>query len=124
MTRSASLTVRLPGASTAPATRTRTCFQTGAVKQSRKADNQVTRTGGTSTAPAAAGERCVVIASVESSRAGSARVLDRSPPHADPAPQPTRRRHEFAEKPIMRHGKRHYLPVVALPPPDQIAESR
>src|SRR5512134_1558092 len=72
MTRSASLTVRLPGASTAPATRTRTCFQTGAVKQSRKADNQVARTGGTSTAPAAAGERCVLIASVESSRGGRA----------------------------------------------------
>src|SRR4249920_490509 len=108
MTRSASLTVRLPGASTAPATRTRTCFQTGAVKQSRKAVNQVASTGGATAGPAA-GERCVVIASVESSRAGSARVLDRPPPiHADAAAQPTRRQ-EFAEKPIMRHGNRHRL---------------
>src|SRR4249919_3579216 len=109
MTRSASLTVRLPGASTAPATRTRTCFQTGAVKQSRKAVNQVASTGGATAGPAA-GERCVVIASVESSRAGSARVLDRpSPTHDDDATQLTRRRHESAQKPIMWHGARHHL---------------
>src|SRR5512134_2996925 len=118
MTRSASLTVRLPGASTAPATRTRTCFQTGAVKQSRKADNQVARTGGASAGPAAAGERCVVIASVESSRTRSARVLDRSPPtHTDAAAQPTRRREEFAEKPIVRHGHQHHLRSSRCPRP-------
>src|SRR4029077_3118663 len=47
MTRSTWVTVRLPGASTAPATRTRMRFQTGAVKQGRKTDSQVARIGGT-----------------------------------------------------------------------------
>src|SRR4249920_634813 len=119
MTRSASLTVRLPGASTAPATRTRTCFQTGAVKQSRKAVNQVASTGGATAGPAA-GERCVVIASVESSRAGSARVLDRPPPiHADSAAQPTRRQ-EFRRE--ANHAARQPTssPVVALPRPTKL----
>src|SRR5512143_1065140 len=111
MTRSASLTVRLRGASTAPATRTRTCFQTGAVKQARKMDNHVASTGGTRAGPAAAGVRCIVIASVESSRAGSARPLDRSPPpHADAEAHRTHRRYKFAEQPITWHGdRRHHL---------------
>jgi hypothetical protein len=40
------LTVRLPGASTAPATSTRTRDQTGAEKQPRKGDSQPVSTGG------------------------------------------------------------------------------
>src|SRR4029077_9741309 len=47
MTRSTWVTVRLPGASTAPATRTRMRFQTGAVKQGRNTDSHVSRIGGT-----------------------------------------------------------------------------
>src|ERR1700758_2312144 len=47
MTRSTWVTVRLPGASTAPATRTRMRFQTGAVKQGRNTDSQVASIGGT-----------------------------------------------------------------------------
>ena len=43
MTRSAWVTVRLPGARTAPATRTRTRFHTGAVKQDRNTDSQAGR---------------------------------------------------------------------------------
>jgi hypothetical protein len=46
MTRSAFVTVRLPGASTAPATRTTTRSQTGAVKQGRNTDSQLARIGG------------------------------------------------------------------------------
>ena len=76
MSRSAWVTVRLPGANTAPATRTRTRFQTGAVKQGRNTDSQPSRAGGTrcgSDAVAAAG-RFDAIAVVESGRPDSARV--------------------------------------------------
>src|SRR3954452_13485163 len=46
MTRKAAVTVRLPGASTAPITRTSTCSQTGAVKQARNGCIQArTKTG-------------------------------------------------------------------------------
>src|SRR2546421_6767660 len=79
MTRSAWLTVRLPGASTAPATSTRTWFQTGAVKQSRKADSQAVRTCGVRFASLAADlvrVRWVDIAFVESNHVRAARVLN------------------------------------------------
>ena len=123
MTRSASLTVRLPGASTAPATRTRTCFQTGAVKQSRKADNQVASTGGATAGPAA-GERCVVIASVNQvAPAAQESSIDRR------QPMPTRplsppaggtsspRSQSCGTATDIVSGRR-------AAPPDQIAESR
>src|SRR2546423_11842728 len=77
MTRSAWLTVRLPGASTAPATSTRTWFQTGAVKQSLKADSQAVRTCGVRFASLAADlvrVRWVDIAFVESNHVRAARV--------------------------------------------------
>jgi hypothetical protein len=46
MTRKAAVTVRLPGASTAPRTRTSTCCHTGAVKQARNGCIQArTKTG-------------------------------------------------------------------------------
>ncbi len=44
MTRNAWATVRLPGARTAPATRIRTCRQTGAAKHGRKIDSHAART--------------------------------------------------------------------------------
>ena len=47
MTRSAWVTVRLPGARTAPPTSTRIWFQTGAVKHGRKTASQDTRIVGT-----------------------------------------------------------------------------
>jgi len=46
ITRNICVTVRLPGASTAPATRTSTWFQTGAVKHGRNTASQAARTGG------------------------------------------------------------------------------
>src|SRR5512133_323482 len=79
MTRSAWLTVRLPGASTAPATSTRTWFQTGAVKQSRKPDSQTVRTCGVRFASLAADlvrVRWVDIAFVESNHVRAARLPD------------------------------------------------
>src|SRR5450759_3201442 len=82
MMRKAALTVRLPGASTAPATRTSTWSQTGAVKNPRKAAISGTKAGGTK--PAAAGEgeaeRCFVIASVESNRAAPATITPPASP--------------------------------------------
>src|SRR6187431_836749 len=77
MTRNAWLTVRLPGASTAPATSTSTWFQTGAVKQPRKADSQTVRTCGVRFASLAADlirVRGVDIAFVESNHVRAARV--------------------------------------------------
>jgi hypothetical protein len=47
MTRSTWVTVRLPGASTAPATRTSTRFHAGAVKQERNTDSHATKAGET-----------------------------------------------------------------------------
>jgi hypothetical protein len=73
MTRSVWVTVRLPGASTAPATRTRTRFQTGLVKQEWNTDSQLAKTGGGSHAVAARG-RFDAILGVESSRTAFARV--------------------------------------------------
>jgi hypothetical protein len=82
MTRSAWVTARLPGASTAPATRTRTRFHTGAVKQQRNADSQAARAGGIrcGSDAVAVHRRFGAIPGVESSRAGAARVCRRYPP--------------------------------------------
>src|ERR1700712_4225688 len=74
MTRSAWVTVRLPGARTAPATSTRIWFQTGAVKHGRKTASQDTRIGGTVGWAVADSMRFCVIESVESSRPHCARV--------------------------------------------------
>src|SRR5271166_2609638 len=68
MTRSARVTVRLPGAKTAPATSTKMWFQTGVVKHGRKIASQDIRivgTGGRATADSVGSD---VIAAVESSR--------------------------------------------------------
>src|ERR1700728_2582752 len=96
MTRSTWVTVRLPGASTAPATRTRMRFQTGAVKQGRNTDSQVARIGGTrcgSGAIAAPGW-CDAITVVES------RWLPRRKNACHPP------RHSSAERFILRHHDR------------------
>src|SRR5271166_5676766 len=76
MTRNAWVTVRFPGASTAPATNTRMRFQTGAVKQGRNTDSQVASIGGTSCASVAAAVvgRFGFIPVVESSRSVLTRV--------------------------------------------------
>src|SRR5947209_14503704 len=74
MTRSAWVTVRLPGARTAPATSTRIWFQTGAVKHGRKTASDDTRIGGTVGWAVADSMRVWVIESVESSRPHGARV--------------------------------------------------
>src|SRR5271165_238050 len=73
MTRNAWVTVRLPGASTAPATRIRTCRQTGAVKQGRNTDSQAAKTGG-GTGTVAVPGRFACIAVLESTPARAARV--------------------------------------------------
>ena len=76
MTRNARVTVRLPGASTAPATRTRTLSQTGAVKLGRNTASQAARIGGTNRRLGAARpRRFAALAVVESGRTDSARVL-------------------------------------------------
>src|ERR1700722_3644652 len=82
MTRSAWVTVRLPGANTAPATKTRTRFHTGAVKQERNADSQAARAGAIrcGSDAVAARRRFGAIPVVESSRADTARVCRRHPP--------------------------------------------
>src|SRR5271166_3911288 len=76
MTRNAWVTVRFPGASTAPATNTRMRFQTGAVKQGRNTDSQVASIGGTRCASVAAAVvgRFGFIPGVESSRTVLTRV--------------------------------------------------
>src|SRR5271166_3697752 len=74
MTRSARVTVRLPGARTAPPTSTRIWFQTGAVKHGRKTTSQDTRIVGTVGRAVADSMRFCVIESVESSRPRRARV--------------------------------------------------
>src|ERR1700675_1173838 len=68
MTRSAWVTVRLPGARTAPPTSTRIWFQTGAVKHGRKTASHDTRIGGTVGWSVADSMRFCVIESVESHR--------------------------------------------------------
>src|SRR6516164_6962138 len=73
MTRSAWVTVRLPGARTAPPTSTRIWFQTGAVKQGRKTASQDSRIGGTVGWSVTDSMRFCVIGSVESSRPRRAR---------------------------------------------------
>jgi hypothetical protein len=68
------VTVRLPGARTAPPTSTRTRFQTGAVKHGRKMVSQDSRIAGTVGWSVADSMRFCVIESVESSRPRRARV--------------------------------------------------
>jgi hypothetical protein len=81
MIRKAALTVRLPGASTTPATSTSAWSQTGAVKKHRNAAINETKAGGAS--DAAAGEedrkRCFVIASVESNRVSASTIRTITP---------------------------------------------
>src|ERR1700679_190972 len=74
MTRSAWVTVRLPGASTAPPTSTRIWLQTGAVKHGRKTVNHDARIVGTVDWAVADSMRSCVIESVESSSPLHARV--------------------------------------------------
>jgi hypothetical protein len=74
MTRSAWVTVRLPGARTAPPTSTRIWLQSGAVKHGRKTASQDIRTVGTVGWAVADSMRLCVIKSVESSRPRRARV--------------------------------------------------
>ena len=78
MTRSAWVTVRLPGARTAPPTSTRIWFQTGAVKHGRKTASQDSRIGGTVDWAVTDSMRFCVIESVESSRPRRARVTART----------------------------------------------
>jgi hypothetical protein len=66
MTRSAWVTVRLPGASTAPATSNRMWFQTGAVKHGRNTASQEARIGGTAAAGRIDSVRSGVIGTFES----------------------------------------------------------
>src|SRR3984957_8644744 len=86
MTRSTWVTVRLPGASTAPATRTRMRFQTGAVKQGRNTDSQVTRIGGTRCGSGAvvAPGWCDAIVVVESRWRPRRKSLSVPPRHSSP----------------------------------------
>src|SRR5271163_1674118 len=74
MTRSAWVTVRLPGARTAPPTSTRIWFQTGVVKHGRKTASHDGRIAGTVDWSVADSMRFCVIESVESSRPRRARV--------------------------------------------------
>src|SRR5947209_5697838 len=74
MTRSAWVTVRFPGARTAPPTSTWIWFQTGAVKHGRKTASHDTRIVGTVDWAVADSMRFCVIESVESSRPRRARV--------------------------------------------------
>ena len=66
MTRNAWVTVRLPGARTAPATSTRMWFQTGAVKHGRNTASQETRIAGTGEAVAMDSVRSCVTGILES----------------------------------------------------------
>src|SRR5271169_1734325 len=69
MTRRAALTVRLPGASTMPATSASTCSQTGAVNKLWKGAISEMMIGGIGAATVdEEGEPCWVIATLESSR--------------------------------------------------------
>src|SRR3954452_11958875 len=76
MTRNAWVTVRLPGASTAPATSTRTWRHTGAVKHGRNTDSHTARTVGTrgGTGAATAPGRFACIAVLESNATRAARL--------------------------------------------------
>src|SRR5271165_1884987 len=104
MTRSAWVTVRLPGASTAPATRTRMRFQTGAVKHGRNTDSQAAKAGGTrrgSGAVAVPGRFDAI--AVESRRTDSARVAQAVLPAATSSGRAVyRARHERPDHPAHR----------------------
>ena len=103
MTRSSWVTVRLPGASTVPATRTRMRFHTGAVKQGRNPESQSARIGGTGGglhAVLALGW-CDAIAGVESKCTRAARVLRAAPRHP-PAERSIMRRHDRSDHPAYR----------------------
>src|ERR1700760_4656752 len=110
MTRSAWVTVRLPGARTAPPTSTRTWFQTGAVKHGRKTASQDSRIGGTVGSSVADSMRCCVIESVESSRPRRARVARYIGRHRH-AP-----RHRIVASPnVNRNGRSHHPTYRVLP---------
>src|ERR1700733_6883599 len=107
MTRNTWVTVRLPGASTAPATRTRMRFQTGAVKQGLNTDSQVTRIGGTRCGSGAvvAPGRCDVIIVVESRWRPRRKRLSLPSRHS-PAERFILRRHDRSD-----HSAYRELPV-------------
>src|SRR5580704_7903425 len=111
MTRSAWVTVRLPGASTAPPTSTRIWLQTGAVKHGRKTVNHDARIVGTVDWAVADSMRSCVIESVESSSPLHARVLS----HRRTL---TGARHQIAASPNIRcdgrsdHSTHQALPVL------------
>src|SRR5208282_5104615 len=109
MTRSAWVTVRLPGARTAPLTSTRIWFQTGAVKHGRKTASHDTRIGGTVGWAVADSMRFCVIESVESSRPLHARV----PRHGRHRHGP---RHQTVASPtVHRDGRPDHSTYRALP---------
>src|SRR5208282_1624123 len=76
MTRSAWVTVRLPGTTTAPAISTRMWLQTGAVKHGRNTASQDARIAGTGSAAGIESMRSGVIGVLESRRTDRARVAD------------------------------------------------
>ena len=78
MTRSVWVTVRLPGASTAPLTSTRIWFQTGAVKHGRKTASHDTRVVGTVGWAVAEFDAVVCHRIRKSSHPGRARVTART----------------------------------------------
>src|ERR1700685_2963016 len=101
MTRSAWVTVRLPGARTAPPTSTRIWFQTGVVKHGRKTASQDSRIAGTVGWSVADSMRFCVIEAVEASPPRRARVASYIGRH--------------------RHAPRHQ--IVAAPNVDRNARS-
>src|SRR4029077_11080518 len=110
MTRSAWVTVRLPGARTAPPTNTRIWFQTGAVKHGRKTASQDSRIGGTVDWSVTDSMRFCVIESVESSRPRRARVGSDIGRHRH-AP-----RHQIVASPnVNRNGRSDHSTYRVLP---------
>src|SRR5271169_5656177 len=110
MTRSAWVTVRLPGARTAPPTSTRIWFQTGAVKHGRKTASQDSRIGGTVGWSVTDSMRFCVIESVESSRPRRARAARYIGRHRHAT------RHQIVASPnVNRNGRSDHSTYRVLP---------
>src|SRR5215213_7352441 len=110
MTRKACVTVRLPGARTAPATSTWTCCQTGAVEHERKTASQETRTVGTGEA-AWASVRLGLIVAVEST------APDRARGHRDHTPEPSSASQRVIQMPLRSRsspGKMRKVELILL----------